>query len=123
MKKIKAIKIDTVSKSIYEIEITPELQSYYKEMNCDLIEVGCRVYPTAYNTDEIIQQSILADVLYVDEEGSWKENKSFIFCTGYGQHIRTFLGTAIVIGTDEEGNSISHKQDIEKFKKFITFFE
>ena len=120
---IKAIKIDTVSNSIYEIEITPELQSYYKEMNCDLIEVGCRVYPTAYNTNEIIQQSILADVLYVDEEGSWKENKSFIFCTGYGQHIRTFLGTAIVVGTDEEGNTISHKQDLEKFKKFITFFE
>ena len=84
MKKIKAIKIDTVLKSIYEIEITPELQSYYKEMNCDLIEVGCRVFPTAFNTDEIIQQSILADVLYVDEEGSYKQNNSFIFCTGYG---------------------------------------
>jgi hypothetical protein len=123
MKKIKAIKVDTVSKEIYEIEIAPELQSYYKEMNCDLIEVGSRVYPTMYNTDEIIQQSILADVLYVDEEGSWKPNTGFIFCTGYGQYIRTFLGTSLVMGTDEEGNTVSHKQDIEKFKKFITFFE
>ena len=123
MKKIKAIKIDAVSKRIYEIEITPELQSYYTEMNCDLIEIGCRVYPTMYNTDEIVQQSILADVLYVDEEGSFKSNNSFIFCTGYGQQIRTFLGTALVVGTDEEGNTVSHKQDVEKFKKYINFFE
>ena len=88
-----------------------------------MIEIGCRVFPTAFNTDEIIQQSILADVLYVDEEGSWKSNDSFIFCTGYGQHIRTFLGIALVVGTDEEGNTVSHKQDIEKFKRFINFFE
>ena len=54
---------------------------------------------------------------------SWKSNDSFIFCTGYGQHIRTFLGIALVVGTDEEGNTVSHKQDIEKFKRFINFFE
>ena len=120
---IKAIKIDTVSKSVYEIEITPILESYYEVMDCNLIEIGCRVFPTAFNTDEIIQQSILADVLFVDEEGSFKSNNSFIFCAGYGQHIRTFLGTALVVGTDEEGNTISHKQDVEKFKKYINFFE
>lgn len=54
---MKAIKIDVVKKSIYEVEVESgknELQSIYKHLECDMIQIGAQ-----YG----------GNCLYVDEEG------------------------------------------------------
>jgi len=122
MPKIKAIKIDVEKQSIYEIEIDNTLQAKYKAIgnDCNLIEVG------AYFPHNNILRSF-RDVMYVDEESLIKcttraemlkigvfklalppANISDRYCLDRKSIIHTFVGSAIIVGTSNEGDTESH---------------
>jgi hypothetical protein len=136
MPKIKAIKIDVDTQSIYEIEIDANLDSYYKAIgnDCRLIEVGARMP----HGNPLLQ---FKDVMYVDEEALLKwnsmeeQNKIGYFKLAIPPSyvpvenrrvdmgiIHKFVGSAIIVGTDNDGETISHNQTIRKVHERVMGF-
>jgi len=133
---IKAIKIDVERQEVYEIEIENTLQGKYDAIgnDCELIEVG------GYFPRMTEPFSRPRDVMYVDEEIAAKLGFEFarILDVGvfkyaippYSQNaearqesiIRQCVGNAIIVGTDQEGNSVNHHQTIESIKERILGF-
>lgn len=58
------------------------------------------------------------DALYVDEEGLMKPQDNFILYDGYPQPL---AGNALVLGTDDEGESTDPKNTLEFLKGKIRF--
>jgi len=133
---IKAIKVDVERQEVYEIEIENTLQHKYDAIgnDCELIEVG------GYFPRVTEPFSHPRDVMYVDEEIASKLGFEFarILDIGvfkyaippYSQNaeaitdsiIRQCVGNAIIVGTDQEGNTISHHQTIDSVKQRILGF-
>ena len=133
---IKAIKIDVERQEVYEIEIENTLQGKYDAIgnDCELIEVG------GYFPRMTEPFSRPRDVMYVDEEIAAKLGFEFarILDIGvfkyavppYSQNAEVLnnlvaqqcIGNAIIVGTDQEGNTISHHQTIESVKQRILGF-
>ena len=99
-KKIKGIFIDSTNRTIKEIEFVPELQSYYDQLGCSLID--CVSYDEQH------------DVI-VDDEGLLKEPKTFFKIDSYDGFI---AGNGIIVGVDEDGSWISH--NLEKVRVGFT---
>lgn len=138
MPKIKAIKIDVDTQSIYEIEIDRNLNGYYNAIgnDCRLIEVGAR-FP---HSNPTLQYK---DVMYVDEEALLKwdsmheQNKIGYFklaippsyIPSKNRHsdmsiIHKFIGSAIIVGTDNDGETISHNQNLRKvYDRVLGFYK
>jgi len=133
---IKAIKIDVERQEVYEIEIENTLQGKYDAIgnDCERIEVG------GYLPRVTEPFSRPRDVMYVDEEIAVKLGFEFarILDIGvfkyaippYSQNAEVLnnlvtqqcIGNAIIVGTDQEGNTISHHQTIESVKQRILGF-
>lgn len=133
---IKAIKIDVERQEVYEIEIENTLQGKYDAIgnDCELIEVG------GYFPRMKVPFSRPRDVMYVDEEIAAKLGFEFarILDVGvfkcaippYSQNAEVLnnlvtqqcVGNAIIVGTDQEGNTISHHQTIESVRQRILGF-
>lgn len=105
---MKAILIDVVSRTVTEVDITGDLDSFYEHIGCDLVE--------AVNTDVISGN----DVLYVDEEGLLHEVEGFFHLDGYPQPL---AGNAIIIGIDEDGDSCDCETTVEEVMDAIEFME
>lgn len=107
-KTIKAILIDSEKKEVREIELTYENGSYnqsmYKELKCDYITSAC---------GEVF--SMVNHALFVDDEGLLKTHPIGAFSISMLPHSyvsQTLSGNGILVGIDEEGESISHKLNI-----------
>jgi hypothetical protein len=110
MKKLKAILIDTENREVKMIEIEKGIDAIYEQINCD-----CFTVVTLENEDAI----------FVDDEGLLKlnENSKFFFIEGYHQPL---AGNGLILGTDEEGESVNAKSNLEDIKnrvKFLTIQE
>jgi hypothetical protein len=99
---MKAIKIDAITQTVSEItidiwsEIAPAI-------GCDLFDCVC-LSPT--------------ETLYCDDEGLLKNPEHFIQIRGYPQPL---AGSALILGSDEEGESVDTKLTIEQVQKMVTF--
>ena len=112
---IKAILIDSEKKEIREVELIQESgstnQSIYKELKCDCITSAC---------SEVF--SHIDHALFVDDEGLLKTHPLGAFCISLNPRpytSQTLSGNGILVGIDEEGETVSHKLDIEMIKKIV----
>ena len=115
MKTIKAILIDVENKEIKELELQSENSSYnlYKELKCEYITSAC---------GDLFNR--LSHALFVDDEGLLKEEHLGAFCirigeTGHLYESQVFSGNGIIVGINEEGESIDHQLDIEIIKDIV----
>lgn len=101
---MKAILIDTVNRTVTEVD-AKGLQDYYRLLNCDMVEVATHLGNE--------------DVLYVDEEGLFKQDTRWFKFKGGSQ---PYKGNGIVVGTNvRTGNTIACKSDLETIKRCVEF--
>jgi hypothetical protein len=103
-----AIKIDVEKKDIYEVELEEGLDPIYLELQCDTF--ACPV--TIFNRD----------TLFVDDDALLKKLETLkggFFWTQFP--VQGIFGSALIIGDDHEGNSVSAKSHIDTIKGQITF--
>jgi hypothetical protein len=115
MKTIKAILIDVENKQIKELELQSESSSFnlYKELKCEYITSAC---------GDLFNR--LSHALFVDDEGLLKEKHLGAFCirigeTGHLYESQVFSGNGIIVGINDEGESIDHQLDIEIIKDIV----
>ena len=104
---MKAILIDSKNKVIKEVEISKEntLKDWYKEVNCNMVEIAHYLE----NTDTVL----------VNEEGLLHDE--YYFFTYEGAH-QPFAGNGLVVGIDDEGNSVDCKTDIQEVKRNVKIY-
>jgi hypothetical protein len=112
---MKCIKIDVVSRTVYEVEIEGGLQSMYDAMGleCEMIEKGFYLPIVS-----AVESKSHMDTCFVDEE-------SLIKGDGYvkGNVYGPFFNNGLIVGCDSEGESQSHRQIFETIKNAIQFYE
>lgn len=105
---MRAIFIDALLKRVTEINIEPGLQSYYRQIGCELIE--------AVHLDTLTGQ----DVMYVDEEGLLVEREFQVYFAIVGGH-QPLAGNALIVGTDDEGNTVDCESSLEHIRDLVIF--
>lgn len=107
---IKAILIDPFTETVSNVTLVDtKLETYYNLLGCSLITMA----GLADGVDMIL-----------DDEGLLKDSKSqAYFKIGIGS--QPFAGKALIVGTDEEGNTVSVPENITTEKVFerVIFFK
>ena len=104
---MKALKIDVTSQTVYEVEI--------KDWRgiAPLIGNGCTLFCVPYDFSN-------KDGLYSDDEGLLQEKMIGAFKFSFWDV--PLVGNAIILGTDEDGESIDYKSNMEKIASLISWF-
>lgn len=105
---MRAILIDPFDESVTEVEYDGDYKNIYKLLSHPEHHVDCFTVVYLENGDGI----------FVDDEGLFKDPKHFFTYTGYDQPI---AGKGLVLGTDEEGNSVSPKTVLGDLQPKIGF--
>lgn len=104
---MKAIKINVTLKGIYEITLPEDYREIYRQLECNLF--------TLVKPDTLPGR----DTLYIDDEGLLRDQKLGAFSIrGYPQ---VLSGHGLIIGGDEEGESISCISTVELIKQLVRF--
>ena len=102
--------IDPQAQKISRIEMPADLRgnldTMYQVIGCELVEV-------AYINDQ-------RDGVFVDEEGLLKPQKYFFFIEGGHQPL---AGRGIVLGCDEEGETIAPTVTLDWLRANVSFIE
>jgi hypothetical protein len=93
-KTIKVILIDPLARMVTEAVVENDLSAFYRILHCDIIE--------AVSSRGLVG----TDHLYVDEEGLFKQEQSFFEIAGAQGGGQQIAGRALVLGLDDEGDSI-----------------
>jgi hypothetical protein len=101
----KALLIDVVAQSITEVQVGNYTDIYKHIGN------GCECFCVPVNFEN-------GDSIYVDDEGLLKEVKGGFYMMDWYYPL---CGNAIILGTDEEGESVDYKSDLEQIRKEIIF--
>ena len=101
---MKAILINPEDRSVTYVELDKGLDPIYKILDCD-----CFACPIVYGNN---------DAMYCDDEGLFKPQKGGIIMPDWEYPI---LGKIIIVGTDEDGNSIDVKSELNYFTDSITW--
>lgn len=104
---MKAYLIDPFVPAITEVEYSGDYNQIYKLIDCDLF------------TCVDIDTGDASDTLFVDDEGliSGKPQEFFMI----GDYPTPLAGKGLVLGTDQNGESIAPSVDLEKLKNMVTF--
>lgn len=102
---MKAILIDVVNQTITETTISNYKEIYQKIGN------ECSLFTCPIEFEN-------SDVIYVDDEGLLKEVHGGFMMNGWNYPL---IGNAIILGTDEEGESVDYASNIEEIKRKIIF--
>lgn len=100
---MKAIKIDAYANTITEVEISNDFREISRNIGCDLFCVG-HTLPNG-------------DTLFVDDEGWLNYNVTRAF----GFSGRILAGNGLILGSNQEGDSISAKSSLDKIKNLTQF--
>ena len=103
---MRAIIINPEKKEVTEIQIGSDYKEIYKAISCDTF--SC---PITYDNN---------DSLYCDDEGLFKPQKGGVIMEDWYYPI---LGKMLVLGTDENGESVDAKSDIKFFTDRITWLD
>ena len=101
---MRAILINPELKQVTEIEVGGDYKEIYKVISCDTF--SC---PVTYDNN---------DCLYCDDEGLFKPQKGGVIMEDW---VYPILGKMLVLGTDENGESVDAKTDIRFFENQITW--
>ena len=101
---MKAILIDVKTQEIKEVEHDNTLQNIY-----DLID--CRAFDLVRIDD--------VNSIFVDDEGILKDNLYFEYSGS--ENVFKLAGNGLILGVDDEGNSISPTLTIEDVKGKVNF--
>jgi hypothetical protein len=103
---MKAIKIDVVNKTISEVEIND-----YKEIY-GVIGNGCHTFccPVSFDNE---------DTIFCDDESLLQDEVEGCFIMEDWSY--PLVGNAVILGIDEEGESVDYKSNIEDIKSKIIF--
>jgi hypothetical protein len=101
----KALKIDVVAKTVTKVEID-KYQDIYAQ-----IGNGCNLFCCPVEFEN-------GDTLFADDESLLKEVEGCFILPNWNYPI---VGNAIILGTDEEGDSIDCKSTIEEISSEILF--
>ena len=105
---MKAILINPQQESIRHISYDGDYKSIYRIIQCTTFEA---VYPFDNG-----------DTLWIDEEGLLKEsNFAFNIKADNPKFNQTIMGSALILGTDAEGESIECKSNLDDIKNRINF--
>jgi hypothetical protein len=106
MKTKKAILIDVANRTVTETTIGNYTDIYHA------IGDGCRCFTVPVEFENL-------DALYVDDEGLLNDTpKGCFMMKGWDYPI---VGNGVILGTDEEGESIDHKSDIDEIRSQVKF--
>lgn len=104
----KVIKIDVVTKSVYHVELGKDYQEIYGQ-----IGNGCTTFCCPLNFEN-------EDFMFADDESLLRMED--IIGGFYMSHWNTpIIGNALIIGSDDEGNSVDAKTTIEEIQSQIKF--
>lgn len=102
---MQAIKIDPIKQEVSLVEIDGSLESIYKELDC-----------TTFTCPSILDNM---DSLYVDDEGLFvSEYKGAFYFNNFPQML---FGNGLLMGSDEEGESVDVKSTLEDVINKIKF--
>ena len=104
-KPMRAILIDPEAKTITEVQYDGNYKSIYKLIDCETF--------TFVGIDG-------ENVIFVDDEGLFKEPKHFFIWKGYPQPLS---GKGLILDTDDEGDSIATDLPIDYVKSQVKFTE
>lgn len=105
---MKAILIDVYNKQVKELTLDPNkrmLDQWYEHMKCDLVTVA------HYINDH--------DSILVDDEGLLKPCDHFFNYEGSHQ---PFAGNGLVVGVDEEGETVACDISLEEVQAKVSFY-
>lgn len=102
---MKAFKIDVVKKDVYQVEITSDIKSIYKHLECDCFAQVGRRMPNG-------------DILLVDDNGLLNPS---IGSFEIGTYPNSLSGHGILIGTDEAGETVDVKTSIDWLSRSVRF--
>ena len=102
---MKAILIDVHTQSVTEVEHDNTLDNIYELLNCRTFDV--------VRIDEV-------DSIYVDDEGLFVDDQLFFEYGGDAQSVR-LAGNGLILGVDDEGNSISPQTTVEEVEGRVGF--
>lgn len=106
---MRAILINPTLKTVEEVEVKPSpdtLHHWYELLGVDLVTVGL------YLDDH--------DSIIVDDEGLLKSPEQFFFYKGGHQ---PFAGNGLVVGVDEEGESVSANITLQEVRNNVMFMD
>ena len=103
MSKLKAILIDSVNRSITEIDIENSLESIYIAGGYDCVDI---VY---------LENN---DAVYVDDEGLLNKPQHFFILAGYKQPI---AGNGVILGTTDDGDNQDIQSSLDEIKNSVRF--
>ena len=102
---MKAILIDVHTQSVTEVEHDNTLDNIYELLNCRTFDV--------VRIDEV-------DSIYIDDEGLFVDDQLFFEYGGDAQSVR-LAGNGLILGVDDEGNSISPQTTVEEVEGRVGF--
>ncbi len=101
---MKAIFIDSVNRTVTEIQIENALHAFYKKIGCRLIQM--------LDIGE-------SHALCVDEEGKLRDWKAGFRLAGSS----TLAGNALIVGTDDDGNFTDCRAPLCLFERNVEFID
>lgn len=102
---MQAILIDTPKQTIEIVDYSGDYKDIYALL-------GCELFSTVY------LEGVGEDTLYVDDEGLYVENQVFFNIKGCPQPL---AGRGLILGTDDEGESIDCMSSLEQIKDMVTW--
>ena len=102
---MKAILIDSINKEVKEVEIGKGIDEMYKFLNCEIFTIA------SYLDKQ--------DAIFVDDEGLM--NGTDVFFTYEGAH-QPFAGNGLIMGCDDEGESVDCKISFAEVKDKVKFY-
>jgi hypothetical protein len=104
---MKAILIDSYNKTVQELDLDPNFKmlfQWYQQIKCTIVTVG------HYITEH--------DSIIVDDEGLLKPCDHFFYYDGAHQ---PFAGNGLVVGVDEEGETVACDITLEEVEAKVKF--
>jgi len=101
---MQAILINPFDKTIEEVDYSGDWRDISSLLECD-------IFTTAYFDDT-------DDSVYVDDEGLYVEDQAFFTIGDYPQPL---AGRGLILGCNDEGDSVDCKTTLEEAKAMVTF--
>lgn len=101
---MRAYLIDPHEMTVTEVEYSGDYRQIYDHIDCGTFD--------AARFDDN------GDTAFVDDEGLSVEGQKYFMIAGYPQPL---AGKALILGTDDEGGSISPQVSLARLKKMVRF--